>query len=166
MDEILESLKELDLSGFEDDEMIRRLTNWIFERLCADWDNRLEIITKLPAACQYVYACRLAVNEIANGGLLQFYFNSSGVFARLAERGFEDIGAYRLAELMRRANEIYTQSKAELDGYNDGTTEGYSGADEREFFAALDDAFYKECEFLQFEEICSRYMYRQPIFST
>ncbi|WP_330617804.1 DMP19 family protein [Mobilitalea sibirica] len=63
--------------------------------------------------------------EVANnGGFNQCYFNSSKQFTKMAVTGFKEIGAEGFAEIMDRANSIYSDIKDELEIYNDGIFKG------------------------------------------
>ena len=84
--------------------------------------------------------------EVGNGGLDQFYFNSSGDFAAETVEALRRIGAGRTAELVERANRLFpTQLPprqraarvAELDTFTGKASASWRRL-EREFYRDLD----------------------------
>src|SRR5687767_2275158 len=53
--------------------------------------------------------------EIQNGGLTQFYYNSSGGFSLETVWAFEQIGALQWASILRRANSFFPDAVPSFD---------------------------------------------------
>ena len=66
----------------------------------ADWRN---IVDRFPRPIILLYAAHFSQSEICNGGLLQLFKNSSGVFAPEAVDGFRAIGMPLLADVLQAA---------------------------------------------------------------
>jgi hypothetical protein len=57
-------------------------------------------IEKLPHPVVLLYATHICLSEIHNGGLLQFFWNGTGIVAPEAVEGFRTIGMPKLASLV------------------------------------------------------------------
>jgi len=97
-------LKSNEIANISDDDLPLAVMSWIWGLFDNDWDNQSEILLGLPHPCQFVYSCRTVIDEVNNGGFNQLYFNSTAMFSKLAEEGFTDIGANKLADIMKQAN--------------------------------------------------------------
>jgi hypothetical protein len=62
-----------------------------------------ESTTGLPRPVLHLYAAHFSLSEIRNGGLLQFFWNRTGVMAPEAADGFNAIGLPRLASVLTTA---------------------------------------------------------------
>ena len=102
----------------------------------------LDQISKLTKGQQAVFATWWLEAEVNNGGFNQFYFNSSGQFAEMAEIGFKTIGANKFSELTKRANKIYSENKERLEEFDDGTMESFSESYKDNPLNDLDTEFY------------------------
>ena len=102
----------------------------------------LEQISKLTKGQQAVFSTWWLEAEVNNGGFNQFYFNSSGQFAKMAEIGFKTIGAGKFSELTERANKIYSENKERLEEFDDGTMESFSESYKENPLNDLDTEFY------------------------
>lgn len=58
---------------------------------------------RLPAHIGDILAAHWILSEVANGGLHQFFLNSTGVLAPEAAQGFEHMGLPQVADLIRQA---------------------------------------------------------------
>ena len=61
----------------------------------------------------------------------------------MAVAGFELFGAKKHADLMRRANKIYTENRERLEEFDDGTMESFSESYKENPLNALDEEFYE-----------------------
>jgi hypothetical protein len=73
-------------------------------------DVFLETYANAPEKAGLLFAAHFCQAEVCNGGFDQFFFNSTGVLAPEAVRGFRAIGQYKIADLLdvamrRLANE-------------------------------------------------------------
>ena len=66
---------------------------------CQDGDN----MSALNAPERVFYITQLLEMEVNNGGFDQFFFNSSGNFSNEVVAAFTEIGAYRTAEICKKA---------------------------------------------------------------
>jgi hypothetical protein len=103
----------------------------------------LDKISKLTKGQQAVFSTWWLEAEVNNGGFNQFYFNSSGQYAEMAEIGFKTIGAEKFSELTLRANNIFTENKERLEEFDDGTMESLSESYKDNPLNDLDTEFYK-----------------------
>jgi hypothetical protein len=103
----------------------------------------LNKISKLTKGQQAVFSTWWLEAEVNNGGFNQFYFNSSGQYAEMAEIGFKTIGAEKFSELTLRANNIFTENKERLEEFDDGTMESFSESYKDNPLNDLDTEFYK-----------------------
>ena len=146
--------------------MILAVESWMWKKLDEDGLNKLfTIITSLPKPCQYIYACRNSIYEIANGGLNQLFYNTRGKFASIAEEGFYEISANKLSKYMNQANEIYIKNKvlidnyyALIDAYYNGMIKSLPKSHEEGSFGGLDQVMYDESEDCGFDSLCVAYI--------
>jgi len=139
-----ESLKAKDIPGIPDNDLLLAVMRWMRDK--AGGGCEFDVIASLPLPCQYVYACDAAVVEVCNGGLDQYYFNTGGVFAALAEEGFRAIGSPPLAAVMRQADQVAEKSKVIHEEHGDG------------LFDELDCAFYNAMEAEGYDALCVAYI--------
>lgn len=139
-----EFLKQEEISSIPDDELVYAVMSWMWSKFNTDWSDDFEIISSLPKPCQDIYSVYIIEGEVNNGGFNQCYFNSSRQFTKMAESGFKAIGAAGYADLMIRANTIYSEIKDDLEKYDDGTLESFSESYGDNPLNALDDEFYSK----------------------
>lgn len=137
-------LKKGDIASISDDELSNAVIAWMWGKFNDDWTDEYIVISSLPKPCQNVYACCTVYDEVNNGGLNQFFFNSSGQFANMAKEGFLSIGSEKLSKTMLEAIEIYKRNEKLLEKYDDGTVKGFSESYDEKLFDELDDEFYNE----------------------
>jgi len=110
-----------------------------------------------PRSAVLVYAAHFAQSEIHNGGLLQFFWNNTGVLAPEAVAGFRIIGMQRVSDaldaLIRKLGTPYPRDR-------DDRWNALLAASERDT-ESLEAIFQSEQDFyLKFEEATS------PLFPT
>ncbi len=66
-------------------------------------DDFLEIASAFPRPIILLYAAHFCQSEVCNGGLLQFFWNSTGVMAQEAIEGYHAIGMPLLAHVLEEA---------------------------------------------------------------
>lgn len=130
------------LSSVKDDELEQVIFDNIYEQIGNDYEKEFQNLTKCSRGQQAFFATWIVEGEVNNGGFNQFYFNSSGQYAEMAVEGFELFGAIKYADLMRRANKIYSENRKRLESFNDGTLESFSESYEGNPLNDLDDEFY------------------------
>ena len=154
-DEILKSVKDFQnrpiyktltadiISKIKDEELEQTIFDNISTNMESDSREEREIVKALTPGQRAIYVTWIIEGEVNNGGFNQFYFNSSGQFADMGEDAFKQIGANMFADLVRQANEIYSEIKDDLEQFNDGTTESFSESYDDNPLNDLDDKFYK-----------------------
>jgi hypothetical protein len=77
------------------------LVNPIFSKIELDSPARyFASIAVVPRPVLLLYASHFSLSEIHNGGLLQFFWNSTGIIAPEAAAGFTSIGMPKLAAIL------------------------------------------------------------------
>ena len=61
---------------------------------------------KVPRPVVLLYAAHFCYSELCNGGLLQFFFNSTGVLAPEAAEGFQKIGLVEVSAIVSAASAL------------------------------------------------------------
>jgi len=106
-------------------------------------DKFLKQFARLSEPEKHLLATHWCQSEISNGGLTQFYMNSTGVLCPEAATGFEAIGLLDAAHIVRHASGIFGRPyqrhkhrrNAVLDRFDDMHPIWHA-------FADLDEAFY------------------------
>ena len=131
------------LGSKEDNDIEQIVMDNIFELIGDNYEKEFQNFRKLTKGQQAMFSVWWVEAEVNNGGFNQFYFNSSGQYAKMAVEGFELFGATKFADLMRRANNIYIENKDNLERFNDGTIESFSESYQDNPLNVLDDEFYE-----------------------
>jgi len=106
-------------------------------------------LSQHPLEVQNLLAVHWCMSEVCNGGLDQFFFNSTGVLAPEAVRGFQAIGMDELSECLAQAMGLlgttYPRDSTERDeameklyDHQNGAVELWDQLDNR-FFEKVDD---------------------------
>lgn len=111
--------------------------------LPANADQELAYILSLSKPQQAIYIICLLEAEVNNGGFNQYYYNSSGQFAKLAPGALKLVGATQFAALTQAANKMYEEEKHHVTKHQDGTPEGFSKSYDNNPLDEFDDQFYK-----------------------
>lgn len=124
-----------------------RITMELIERLPAHKLCRKYIDRELDADIETVefdnIMCAVELHaEVINGGFNQYYYNSGGERAQKAEDTFVKLGADRIADVVKRANNQYAANRDELQSVWDGTKEGFAHGYKEKLFDAFDDEYY------------------------
>jgi len=99
--------KKLDLTTLnkiEDNQLIQVIFDNLTEKNASDFENEFEIIKSFNIHRQVIYSIWVFSTEIENGGLLQFYENSSGKFYKLAQESLRIVKANESHNVLRKAN--------------------------------------------------------------
>lgn len=139
---IYEKLTKEIIDSASDDDLLQIVYDNICSRFNSGYSDDFEIVSSLSPGQQAVYATWWVEAEVNNGGFNQFYFNSSGRFAGMAEKGFRLMGAERFADLMAEANKVYSENKERLEAFDDGTLESFSESYNDNPLNELDEKFY------------------------
>jgi hypothetical protein len=75
------------------------------------WDHGpthfLRALHDVPERVQHLYAAHWCQSEVCNGGLHQFFFNTTGLLAPEAAVGLSKIGANELADIVTEAQSFF-----------------------------------------------------------
>jgi hypothetical protein len=131
------------LDSIPDDKLEQTIFDNIYEIIGDDYKNELNNVKKLTKGQQAFFSTWILEGEINNGGFNQFYFNSSGQYAEMAEIGLKTIRADKFSELTSKANKIYIENKERLEEFDDGTMESFSESYKDNPLNDLDTEFYE-----------------------
>ncbi len=112
---------------------------------------------------QVLFSTHWCQSEIRNGGLQQFFENSTGVLAPEAEQGFRSLGMPNCANAVARGMAFFGAEYPRSREYRQERLADYEGEnpDEWDPFLELDDAFYNAIdeEGGGFQAAAERYAY-------
>jgi len=146
------------LDSISDDKLEQAIMDNIDTKFQDGEQYTLDKISKLTNGQQAVFSTWWLEAEVNNGGFNQFYFNSSGQFAEMAEIGFMTIGAKKFSELTKRANKIYSENKERLEEFDDGTMESFSESYKDNPLNDLDTEFYNLYDSEKIEQLRIKYI--------
>jgi hypothetical protein len=103
----------------------------------------LETFSKAPIRSGLLFAAHFCQSEVCNGGFDQFFFNSAGVLAPEAVRGFRAIGQNQVANLvesaMQRLGREYERDRELRQGLLEGCEDmGFDDLDQQ-FFRLVEE---------------------------
>ena len=130
------------LKTIPDDKLEQSVIDNIYELTGDNHEKEFENVNKLSNGQKAVFSTWWLEAEVNNGGFNQFYFNSTGQYAKMAEIGFKTIGAEKFSELTSRANKIFKENKKRLEEFDDGTMESFSESYKDNPLNDLDTEFY------------------------
>jgi hypothetical protein len=139
---IYKNLTSKILDSIADDKLEQAIMDNIDTKFQDGEQYTLDKISELTNGQKAIFSTWWLEAEVNNGGFNQFYFNSSGQFAEMAEVGFMTIGAEKFSELTKRANKIYSENKQRLEEFDDGTMESFSESYKDNPLNDLDTEFY------------------------
>lgn len=152
--EILDSIPDIALEQYVFDN--------IYQQLGSETENELSKVQNLTKGQQAIFSVWWVEAEVNNGGFNQFYFNSSGQYAKMAVDGFQLFGASKFADLMKRANDVYEENRERLEEFDDGSIESFSESYEDNPLNALDQEFYDLYKSEPLNELRIAYIRKHP----
>jgi hypothetical protein len=114
-------------------------------------DVFIEQISKVSKKQRVLFSCHWAQSEIRNGGLRQFFSNSTGVLAPEAVEAFEAIGMSIASNAIYKAMQFFGPHFPRERDVRNNRLEEYEAANEDDCdpFVEFDDLFFdaieKEC---------------------
>lgn len=131
------------LSSISDDKLEQAIIDYISSKFNEDYSNEYQVVISLSPGLRALYSTWLVEAEVNNGGFNQFYWNSSGQFAKESEAGFLLLGALDHYELMKEANMIHEQEKEKMQKYKEkGTLSAFSDSYKETKLNSIDDKFF------------------------
>lgn len=115
----------------------------ISSTLSSDPEQEFKSVLSLSKPQQAIYIIWGMESEVNNGGFNQYYYNSSGQFAKFAPEALKLVGANQFAALMHAANDVYEKEKDSITKEQDGTIEGFSKSYDNNPLEKFDDQYYK-----------------------
>jgi hypothetical protein len=108
-------------------------------------EDELEHILSASPGQRALYVVTLCIREIDNGGLYQFLYNSSGMYAAEVRKAFRLLGTDEHAAAFAKALKIFPNSRAPVDwGDRQEILESISKARLKTFFKPLEEELYNE----------------------
>lgn len=102
--------------------------------------------------------------EVFNGGFNQYYYNTDGERSARARNTFLRLGADRIADVVKRADEQYAACRSRLQAaWKDGTKKSFGIGYKEKLFDAFDDEYYALMKNdKQLYELIGEYIKRHP----
>jgi len=130
------------LGTIPDAEVEQALIDFIDCRVQHTGRRERDVLDGLSAGFRAVYSTWWVEAEVNNGGFNQYFWNSSGEFARDAVAGFDLIGVPAMARLMERAIAIRDQDAAKIKKFKErGSLEAFSESYDDNRLNDLDQEF-------------------------
>lgn len=159
-DEIEASLKDFEnrkryssftadmLKNIPDDRLEMAIIDYITDiRLKGDYKQEYHIIKSLSKGMQYIYITWSLDGEVNNGGFIQYFYNSSGIFAGDLIEALHNLKAFKTEKIASEAIDVYNKEKALHDRIKkDGSMESFMSSYGESELGRLDELFYKSGE--------------------
>ena len=81
----------------------------------ASVDDELKHIASATPGQRAIYVATLFIREVDNGGLAQFFSNSSGMYTEELLKGLRLLGADQYASVVEQASRIFPEGKVPID---------------------------------------------------
>lgn len=131
------------LHSLATDEIGHAVVHHVAHRIGEDVSRRAEIVRRLPAGVQAIYATWLVDAEVNNGGFNQFFYNPSGELAGDALVGYELLGAEDYAAVMRAAIATRESERERMARFYDADTlEAFSESYRHTELNEVDQRYY------------------------
>jgi hypothetical protein len=159
-DEIEASLKDFEnrkkyssfnadtLKSISDDKLEMAIIDYITDiKLKGDYKKEYPVIKSLSKGMQYIYITWSLDGEVNNGGFIQYFYNSSGMFAGDLIEALHEIKAFKTEKIAMEAITVYNKEKARHEKVKkDGTIESFISSYGESELGRLDELFYKSGE--------------------
>lgn len=159
-DEIEASLKDFDnrkryssfsadiLKSIPDDRLEMAIIDYITDiRLKENYKEEYHITKTLSKGMQYIYITWELDGEVNNGGFIQYFYNSSGVFAGDLIEALHNIKAFKTEKIAAEAITVYNKERTLHEKVKkDGSIESFISSYGESELGRLDELFYKSGE--------------------
>lgn len=122
--------------------LVQLVFDHISSTLPTNPDQELASVLSLTKPQQAIYIIWWLEAEVNNGGFNQYYYNSSGQFAKLAPNLLRLVGANKFAELTQTANNVFEKENEQITKDQNGTSEGFSKSYDNNPLEKFDNQFY------------------------
>ncbi len=159
-DEIEASLKDFEnrkryssittdiLKNIPDDKLEMAVIDYITDvKLKGDFKDEYRIIQNLGKGFRYIYITWSLDGEVNNGGFIQYFYNSSGLFAGDLAEALHNIKALKTEKIALEAIAVYNKERAIHEKVKqDGSMESFMSSYGESELGRLDELFYKSGE--------------------
>lgn len=125
-----------------DENIVQLVYDNLSKKLSKDYSQEYAKVLTFNKSQQAIFVIWELETEVNNGGFNQYYFNSSGQYAKLTPGALKLVGAKKFADLMSKANEIYQKIYVKIKKEQDGTLDGFSKSYNDNPLNKLDEEFY------------------------
>jgi hypothetical protein len=137
------------IDNTSDDKLLQTIIDNLYAKYPEDYTKEYETVLSWSPSRQAIYFIWSLDGEVNNGGFNQWYYNSSGQFAKFTPDALKLVGANEFADLVMKANNIYKIENEKITKHQDGTIEGFSKSYEDNPLGELDSVYYALKEDLQ-----------------
>ena len=136
------------LKSIPDDRLEMAIIDYITDiRLKENYKEEYRIIKSLSKGMQYTYITWSLEGEVNNGGFIQYFYNSSGMFAGDLIEALHNIKAFKTEKIASEAITLYNKERALHDKVKkDGSMESFMSSYGESELGRLDKLFYKSGE--------------------
>jgi hypothetical protein len=132
------------VKSLSDEELFWAVIEPIWPASEDDTKDELKHISDGTPGQRAIYTTTLFIREVNNGGLHQFFSNSSGIYAKEVLKGFELLGVDKHACILKKAFEFFPDGKVPLDRELRQSCLQKRKNDIKTFFDPLDDELFGE----------------------
>lgn len=108
-----------------------------------DPESFLSDYARAPSRARLIFAAHWSWSEISNGGLWQFYYNSTGILAPEAIQALTAIGMPRAAKVIRESSAWFGKPYNRVTEERRDLIEQCMGQKTRKWFLELDEVFFE-----------------------
>lgn len=132
------------LREIPDDELEQAIVDYVGTKINKNYEKEPKIVRSLPESIRAIYVTWWVESEVRNGGFNQFFWNSRGVFAEDAVKGYEFLDAPEHAALMREAIAVSLAEEATMKKFkNKNSRESFSESYQHTKLTDIDGKFHK-----------------------
>lgn len=140
---IYRSLDARILAAIPDDKVELAIVDYVHTKLEDRFVDEAAIVAALAPGVRALYLTWGVEIELINGGFSRYYRSTASHFAQEAVDAFELFGAHQHAGILREANRIRAEEKANGEPKNEPRVESFFEPHRMSRMHWLDDHFYK-----------------------
>jgi hypothetical protein len=147
MEEKIYEITEETLKFINDDDLEYALIEFILQKKIANnYEQKYEIVTKLPKGLMYHYVSWFLEAEVYNGGFNQYFYNTSAAFINEAIDAYKYFGLHEISCIVDDAAMIAIQEiDLHIETKKAGTIEAFSKSYLLTNLGEADSKFYEKC---------------------
>ena len=130
------------------DNLIEQAINdYLIQKWKGNPNQEYKIIRNCPVGFMIVYSTITVEGEVNNGGFNQYFYNSSGIFAKDASTSYRKMGLTELSDIVDKSIVIYNKEKGLLNKFKKiATLEAFSESYRHTKLNELDEEFCRKSE--------------------